>query len=53
MAFILKPSYDVAMGNGVSGFTTWYHYYPDLRDLRRDERRGRGSPPGGWTMQPD
>lgn len=36
MAFILKPSYDVALSRKISGFTTWYHYYPDLRDLRRD-----------------
>lgn len=36
MAFILKPSYDVVVGRKISGFTTWYHYYPDLRDLKSD-----------------
>lgn len=36
MAFILKPSYDVVMGKGISGFTTWPHYSPDLRDLKRN-----------------
>ncbi len=36
MAFIVKPSYDVVMDRKISGFTTWYHYYPDFRDLKRD-----------------
>ncbi|TNC07301.1 ABC transporter substrate-binding protein [Methylobacterium terricola] len=36
MAMIWKPSYDVVMNKSITGFTTWYNYYPDLRDLRRE-----------------
>ena len=36
MAMIWKPTYDVVMAKNISGFTTWYNYYPDVRDLSRD-----------------
>ena len=35
MAMIWQPSYDVAMAQGITGFTTWYDYMPDVRDLSR------------------
>ena len=36
MAMIWKPTYDVVMAKSITGFTTWYNYYPDFRDLARD-----------------
>ncbi|MDB5511823.1 MAG: transporter substrate-binding protein [Enterovirga sp.] len=36
MAMIVQPSYDVVTARTIKGFTTWYNYYPDLRDLTRE-----------------
>ncbi len=33
MATIWQPTYDVVLAKGITGFTSWYNYYPDLRDL--------------------
>jgi len=35
MAMLWKPTYDVLTTTGITGFTTRYNYYPDLRDLAR------------------
>ncbi|WP_367193811.1 ABC transporter substrate-binding protein [Amorphus sp. 3PC139-8] len=35
MAFLWQPTQDVVMGTDIDGFTTWYHYYIDVRDLKR------------------
>lgn len=36
MALLWQPTQDVVMGKDISGFTTWYHYYVDVRDLERN-----------------
>lgn len=36
MALLWQPTQDVVMGADIDGFTTWYHYYVDVRDLGRD-----------------
>ncbi|MEF2074056.1 ABC transporter substrate-binding protein [Consotaella aegiceratis] len=33
MAMLWQPTQDVVMSKDLTGFTTWYHYYVDLRDL--------------------
>lgn len=35
MALLWQPTQDVVMGKDIDGFTTWYHYYVDVRDLER------------------
>ncbi|WP_453957124.1 ABC transporter substrate-binding protein [Amorphus suaedae] len=35
MALLWQPTQDVVMGKDIDGFTTWYHYYVDIRDLER------------------
>ena len=35
MALLWQPTQDVVMGKDIVGFTTWYHYYVDVRDLER------------------
>ncbi|MGX1098785.1 peptide/nickel transport system substrate-binding protein [Amorphus sp. MBR-141] len=35
MALLWQPTQDVVMGEDIVGFTTWYHYYVDVRDLKR------------------
>ncbi|WP_018700717.1 ABC transporter substrate-binding protein [Amorphus coralli] len=35
MAFLWQPTQDVVLGKDIEGFTTWYHYYVDVRDLQR------------------
>jgi peptide/nickel transport system substrate-binding protein len=35
MAMLWKPTYDVLTAASITGFTTRYNYYPDLRDLAR------------------
>lgn len=36
MALLWQPTQDVVMGKDITGFTTWYHYYVDVRDLERN-----------------
>jgi len=35
MVMLWKPTFDVVTARNITGFTTRYNYYPDLRDLSR------------------